>query len=194
MANDPSGNDPKDIWQQQSREMSTVRLERMIRRRAQELRARTGRELVGTIVSPAIVVSISSFGIARGDNPMQRAAFAIATAWSVAGAFVMNRGMWSGMRTEDGTSATGLAFYRREIERRRYLFHRVMQWSFAPVVLAIGALIAWLRERGPVAKMIPFLTLVTIWIAAAVVMHRTRREDLQREIDELNDIEKENKP
>lgn len=168
-------------------------LEKMIRRRAQELRNRTGRELVGTLVSPAIVAGISGFGIAQGDNPMQRAAFAIATGWSVAGAFVMNRGMWSGKRAENGASATGLAFYRREIERQRYVFGRVMQWSFAPVVLALGGLIAWLRERGPVAKMIPFLTLVVIWIAAILVMRRTRREDLEREIDTLNDIEKENR-
>lgn len=192
MANDPSENNPKKIWQSQPSGISTVTLEKMIRRRAEELHAKTGRELVGAIVSPAAVVGISGFGIAQGDNPMQRTAFAIATVWSIAGAFVMNRGMWSGARAAESASATGLAFYRREIKRRRYLFRRVMQWSVAPVVLALGALIAWLRERGPVTKMIPFLTLVVIWIAAVLAMRRIRREDLKREIDELNELEKEN--
>jgi len=194
MANDPSGNDPKTVWQSQPRGISTVTLEKMIRRRAQELHTRTGRELLGSIVSPATVIGISGYCIAQGDNPIQRAVFAVATAWSIAGAYVLNRGMWSSASAEDSASATGLAFYRREIERRRYLFRRVMQWSFAPVVLALGALIAWLRERGPVAKMVPFLTLVVLWIVAVAVMRKTRREDLQRDIDELNDIEKENRP
>jgi len=194
MANDPSENNPKTIWQSQPGGVSAVTLEKMMRRRAQELHGKTGRELLGSIVSPVTVVGISAYCIAQGDNLMQRAAFAVATAWSILGAYIVNRGMWRGTRFQDAASATGLTFYRREVERQRHLFRCVMQWSFAPVVLAVGALIAWLRDRGPVSKMIPFLTLVAIWIAAVLVMRKTRRDDLQREIDDLNEIEKENRP
>ena len=40
----------------------------------------------------------------------------------------------------DAAFSTGLEFYRREIERRRYLYGRVLPWSFGPVVLSVRRL------------------------------------------------------
>ena len=41
--------------------------------------------------------------------------------------------------------------------------------------------------------MIPFLTLVVIWIVGVFVVRMREQRELQREIDELNNIERENR-
>ena len=38
----------------------------------------------------------------------------------------------------------------------------------------------------------PFMTLVVVWIAAYFVIRMREQRELQREIDELNDIERDN--
>jgi hypothetical protein len=66
------------------------------------------------------------------------------------------------------------------------------------MVLAIGALLlpivtGGIRERGAFRNMIPFLTLLALWIGGFFVIRMRQQRELQREIEELNDIERENK-
>jgi hypothetical protein len=198
MANDPSGNDPKAIWQSQPRGISTVTLEKMIRRRAQKLHRRAVWERLGSVSGPLSTVAFSAFGIALGYNPVQRAVFAIAVAWSLGGAHVMNRGTWQGRLADDAALATGLEFCRREIERGIYVQRRFLLWVLAPIVLTVGALVVpelanGFRAGGMLANSIPFFSLFALWIIGVFVFRRVRWKKLQREIDELNDIEKENR-
>jgi len=197
MANDSSGNDPKSIWQSQPRGISTVTLEKMIRRRAGKLHRKAIRERLGSIAGPLCTVAFSVFGIALAYNPMQLAAFAIAVAWSVAGMYVLNRGTWQGRLAEDAALATGVEFCRREIERGIYVQRQFLLWVFAPIVLAVCAFVAphlasGLRDRA-LAKSIPFFSLFTLWVILLFVFRRLRWKELRCEIEELNDIEKENK-
>jgi hypothetical protein len=41
--------------------------------------------------------------------------------------------------------------------------------------------------------MIPFLTLLALWLGGFFVIRMRQQRELQREIEELNDIERENK-
>ena len=91
----------------------------------------------------------------------------------------------------------GLQFCRREIERQRDLVRRGLLWSFGPVVLAIGTFILGLalvgtRGRGILPNGLRFLCLVFIWIVAYFIIRVREQRDLQREISEMDDIEKEN--
>jgi hypothetical protein len=197
MPDDPSGNDPRTIWQNQPAEPSAMTLE-TIRRKARELHARTRRELLGNIAAPLAVVVFAGLGAAIFDDPPQRTVFALALAWALAGQYFLHRGMWSATLPGDAALTTGLEFYRREIERRRYLFRRVLQWSFGPMVLAIGALLLPIvtggtAERGAYRNMIPFLTLLALWLVGFFVVRMRQQRELQREIEELNDIERENR-
>ena len=96
----------------------------------------------------------------------------------------------------DAALSTGLQSYRREIARRRDLFQRVLLWSFAPVLLAIGTFVvalAKVSDRGIFPNALPFMTLVVIWIVAFFVIRMREQRELQREIDELNEIERESR-
>ncbi len=198
MRNDSSRNDPKTIWRSQPREISTVTLERMIRRRAQELHAKTLRERLGSLAGPVCTIAFSAFGIALGYNPVQLVVFAIAIAWSLAGVYVLNRGGWQATLAGDAALATGLEFCRREIEWRIYIHRRILQWCLAPIMLAIGAFFvpamrSAVREHAKLANAIPFFALLVLWIIGFFVLRVRGWRTLQQEVDELNDIEMENR-
>jgi hypothetical protein len=202
MRNDRTRNDPRTIWQNQPTEASAMTLEK-IRQKAQELHARTRRQMIGNLSMPITVFFFAGYGIAKLHNELLRTLFAFAIVWSLAGQYFLNRGMWSAMLPGDAAVSTGLESYRREVERRRYLFSRVMLWQFGPAVFAIGVLIVliWslgvenrgLAVKDALLKMIPFLTLVVTWIAAVFAVRMRQQRELQREIDELNDIERVNR-
>jgi len=166
-----------------------------IRRKVRELHAKTRRELLGNIAAPLAVVVFSGLGAAIFDDPPQRTAFALALAWALAGQYFLHRGMWSATLPGDAALTTGLEFYRREIERRRYLIRRALLWSFGPVLLTIGTFIVALAKIGgrdlPIfPNALPFLTLVLIWIAAYFVIRMREQRKLQREIDALDEIDR----
>jgi hypothetical protein len=207
MRNDSSENDPRTIWQNQPTEPSIMTLEK-IRQKTQELHAKTRRQMIGNSIMPLAVFAFYGYGIAKFSNPALRTIFACAIAWSLAGQYFLNRGMWSAMLPGDAALSTGLESYRREVERQRSLFGRFMLWQFGPLMFAIATLILLIltlgirnREmplngailRGALLKMSPFLTLMAIWIVSFFVIRMRAQRQLQREIDELNEIERANR-
>jgi hypothetical protein len=200
MRNDSFGNDPRTIWQNQPTEPSAMTLEK-IRQKVRELHAKTRRQLLGNLVLPVIIVAFYGFGIKQFQNPALRSVFAFAIAWSLAGLYFLNRGMWSAMLPGDAALSTGLESYRREVERRRSLSGRIMLWGFGPVVFAIATLIMLILSlgigsgmslKGTLLKMTPFLSLLFLWLVSYFIIRMRQQRELQREIDQLNDIESEN--
>jgi len=195
MRDDLPENDPRAIWQNQSTEPSVMTLEK-IRQKVRELHAKTRRQLLGNLAVLLFVIAFYSFGIRQ--FPMLQPLLLFAIAWSLAGLYFLNRGMWFEAMPGDAALSTGLEFYRREIERRRCLFRRVLLWSFGPVLLAIATFLLAIatigvRGGGIFPNAIPFMVLVVIWIAVYFVIRMREQRELQREIDELNDIEAENR-
>jgi hypothetical protein len=124
--------------------------------------------------------------------------FALALAWSIAGLFFLNRGLWSAAMPSDVGISSGLQSCRREIERQRDLVRRGLLWSFGPIMLAIGAMILSLamvgtRTRGVLPNALPFLVLVVVWIVTYFIIRVREQRDLQRAISELDEIENENR-
>ncbi len=178
-------NDPKQLWQGQKTEVSTITLE-LVRERARELRAKTRNALLGWMALPLVVAGFGGWAVVtvKGGTG-QQVATGIAFAWSVAGLYFARRGM----RDEAGMR-TGLESYRRELERRRILHSRALRWVFGPLLLSIGAFVAPLASQGMILRMIPFLSLVAIWIGAVFVMRVLEERELARELDVLREIEK----
>ena len=181
-------NDPKQIWKSQPEEPSEMTLDE-IRRRARALHNKTRKDLIQNIAVTAALVLLAAFGIGRGVDPLQQAAYAVVVVWAMAGLFFLGRGMWD---AEPG-SGTGIELYRQEIERRRSFFHRVMRWSFGPMVLALAVFILDLNMKagpgGLYPKAAPFLVLVAAWIVAYFYMRREESQCLKREIESLNRLQ-----
>jgi hypothetical protein len=202
MSSDSAGNDPRTIWKNQPTEPSALTLDN-IRKKTRELHAKTRRDLIKSVAGPLAVIVICVFGL-QFPHPALRAALAFSLSWSLAGQYFLNRGMWSATLPGDAGLQTGLDSYRREVERRRSLFGRVLLWQFGPVVLAIAILIlvlltlgigdrGMLNEalvKGTLRKMTPFLVLTVLWMLGIFVVRMRQRRELQREIDELNEVER----
>lgn len=191
MQNDSS--DPRKIWQNQPTEPSPMTL-KLIRMKVRDLRAKTRRRLWGSWVGPLVVGAFSAYGIKliHSVSPLLDVAFVVPIVWSLAGAYFINRGLWFAAMPGDAALSTGLEFYRREIERRRALDGRVLLWSFGPIILAMAAFILFLVivTRGRIfPNGLPFVILVAVWIAAYLIVRMREQRDLQREIEELKDIE-----
>jgi hypothetical protein len=173
-----------------------------IRRKVRHLQAKTRRQMLGNMVVPFAVVAFYGFGIKQFHHPALRSVFAFGMAWSLAGLYFLNRGMWSAMLPGDAALSPGIESYRREVQRRRSLSARFMLWGFGPVVFAIASVIMLILSLGigrgmhlreALLKMSPFLTLTVIWIVSFFVIRMRQQRELQREIDELNDVERANR-
>ena len=195
MQGDPSENDPRTIWQNQPTEPSVMTLE-TIREKMRELRAKTRRDLLGTLTGPLVVAFFYAFCMKQFPAQQRlQPLFVLALVWSLAGLYFLSRGKWSGEMPGDAGLSAGLEFCRREIERRRDYFRRVLLWGAGPVLLAIATFVLALAlgaGRGILPKAMPFMTLVVVWIAAYVVIRARQVRELQRELDELNAIDREN--
>ena len=195
MLNDSSTNDPKAIWQNQPTEPSKMTLV-MIRHKTQQLQGKTRRDLLGEIAASVFLVGLSGFGIAWVNGAALRAAFALAIIWTLAGQYFVDRGSLSDAAQLDVSLSTSLESYRREVERRRYLSSRFLLWSFGPAILAVGALSAYLLtiawNRGFLRNTIPFFTLLGLWFVGVFVIRMRQQRELQREIDQLNEVERSN--
>jgi hypothetical protein len=189
---------PKDIWLNQPTETPTMTL-KLIQQRSRDLRSTTRRKLFGALVGPVATAILYVFGMKEFTALRQtlQPLFAAAFAWSLAGLYFLNRGMWSAVMPADAGLITGLEFCRREIERQRDLVRRSLVWSFAPIMLAMGAFILALamvstKAKGLFPNGLPFLIAIAVWIFAYFIIRLREQRELQRGIDDLNDMEKEN--
>lgn len=188
-----SENDLIRLWQNQPQQGTAMTL-KLIRQRAQDLRARNRRETFGNLATIPITVAISWFGFLHTREVGFRSAFVLAAVWAALGQYLLYRGMWVPVSPERSALMAGLEFYRREIERRRNLVGRFLEWSFGPIILSIGALIVLLtgmaRTIGRYEAALPFSVAVVIWIVAMIVIRSHHQRELKREIEQLKEIEK----
>lgn len=186
----------KAAWQKQPTETSAMSLI-LIRQKARALRAKTRRQMLGTLTVPLVIVFFYVFCIKQFPNvrEMVHALFAFALAWSIAGLYFLNRGGRSGEMPGDAGFTMGLEFCRREIERILYYFHRDLLWAFGPVLLAIATLLTVLAVTAGTTfflSAMPLMTVVVLWIAAYLLIRARQQRAFRRERDELNGIENEN--
>ncbi len=198
MRDDLPGDGPKNIWLNQPTEKPTMTL-RLIQQRSRDLRTRTRKKLLGTLAAPLAAGLFYAFGMREFASLRQvlQPLFGFAVAWSLVGLFFLNRRMWYAVMPADAGLSSGLEFCRGEIERQRDLLGRVLLWSFGPVLLAISTFIlalamAGTKDRGIFPNGIPFLILVVVWIVAYFVIRLQEQRALQRELDELNEVQSEN--
>ncbi|WP_321476289.1 hypothetical protein [uncultured Paludibaculum sp.] len=188
--------DLKAIWHNQPTETSTMTL-KLIRAKARDLHAKTRRQLLATAVGPLVTAFFYTFAIRQLPQiaNLLHPLFLFALVWSLGGLYFLNRAMWSTVMPGDAGLSTGLAFCRGELERRRLLLRRILLWSFGPLLMTLATFILALAIAGGGGRRIlsngrPFLVLVVVWILAYFVLRARDQRELQREIDELDDIEK----
>ena len=199
MQNDSPDNGVRTIWLNQPTE-KPIMISKLIEQRSRELRAKTLRKLIGTVAFPLAAGLFYAYSMKEFPALRQvlQPPFAFAVAWGLAGLYFLNRRMWSAVMAGDIGLNRGLEVCRQEIERQRDLVRRSLVWSFGPLMLAVATFVLALamastRERGIFPNGLPFLVLMVVWIVSWFVIRFREQRGLQREIDELKDIEMENR-
>ena len=199
MQNDSPENGVRAIWLNQPTEKPTM-ISKLIEQRSRLLRAKTRRKLIGTVACPLVAGIFYAYCMKQFPALRQvlQPPFAFALAWSLVGLYFLNRGMWSAVIPGDVGLNTGLEVCRLEIKRQRDHVRRFLLWSFGPVMLAIATFVLALamvstREQGILPNGIHFLILMVVWIVSWFLIRLREQSELQREIDELKDIEMENR-
>ena len=199
MQNDSPENSVKTIWLNQPTEKPTM-ISKLIAQKSRELRTRTRRGLMGTVTAPLAAGIFYAFSMKASPALRQvlQPLILFALSWGLAGVYFLNRGMWPAAMPGDLGLKTGLQACRREIERQRDLARRVLVWSFAPLMLTVATFILALalippRGRGIFPNGLPFLIVLVVWIVLFFVLRSREQRKLQHEIDELKEIEMENR-
>lgn len=174
----------KDLWQGQPPEGARIVADVLRQRAAEAARKRRG-ERFGQSVRIALLSAIAIGGIFFVDHTPQRIAFGIAALWNLAGLI----GLWHGQRFSDNAElGSCVAFCRAELERRRHSLRAARLWQAGPVLLFIAALVY--PHLGFVQRMLPFLSLVGLWLILLVAQRHVQLRAVDREIEELKNLEK----
>lgn len=186
----PPNNDAKLIWKGQKTEGKTM-LAQEIRRKAQRLDASNRRDItIGLIVALMLTV----FGVVglltlQRLEPTARIIIAIVLLLLWGGAWYNNRRKSRALAV-DADLAASLAFYRRELERRRDYFAKP-PWIL--IVLVIFAFLQFLlvaKQWSPAMKeLLPYPIALIVCFAVFVPLWRRQARKFQHELDTLKDFE-----
>jgi hypothetical protein len=191
MANEPSPNDLKNLWQEQKVEIMRFSVDE-IRRKADTFRSKIRRRNIREYLGAAFVVLASSWYFVTINKPIPRISFALMIAGTLYVAYRLYR-MGSARETPAGMGyATGLNYYRSELERQRDLLRRVWSWYLAPLIPGLALLIGWSLFSAPPARR--WYVAAYMVVAAALfwgIAHLNKRaaQRLDRRIMELNAME-----
>jgi fatty acid desaturase len=195
MPNDSLSNDPQSIWKNQLTEPFKM-TSSMIHRKTQRLHTKTRRELLNSIGVSSSVVGLSIFGIVRFHGAVMCALFVLTIGWTLVTQYFVYRGSVVNSELSHVSLNTSLQSYRREVERQLRLSSRFLLWSFGPIMLGFGVigalLLAIVGPHGFLRYTAPYLTLLGVLFLGVVFTRIQQQRDLQREIDELKEIERSN--
>lgn len=190
-------NDPREIWRSQSTEPMEIKLgSHRLRQRARDLRSKSRRELLNSIVFAGLIAAGSVYGSIWTDSPVARASFAVTAAWVLIGQFFLHRTKRQAPPPEDAGLRTSLDSCRRELEQHIRFDRGALLWLHGPLFLAFGTLIGTLvvavGGRGMLVKMAePVLALLVTWTLCMVVFRQSQEREFRRAIEELDQIERE---
>jgi hypothetical protein len=183
------GKDPGDIWRNQPEELP-LNLELIVNRRTEVLSSSTRSEILMSIGAALILIGVVAWRLELDHEGLLEFGFAAAIAWAAISLYCFRRRIWRrDVPGRDAVAATGLDYYRTELERRRDHLKNEWLWH-GPLLLAAIILIAVFTGRAnvafqPLRSVLPLLVLLAAWTGFGSWRRRLQARDLQREIDEI---------
>ena len=196
MANESLPNDRlKRVWQNQPSEgmrMSVDEIRQGAGKFERKIYWRNAREYVAGLV----VVVFLGFEFWRTSDALARVAFGLIIAGVLYLIWHLHRRGSSQSLPADLGLASGVEFYRRELERQRDLLQSVWSWYLGPVIPGLAVLTVaearansgHLRHFGAGLSAINLLFIALLFVLIGWLNRRGARS-LQNQIDELNALE-----
>jgi hypothetical protein len=191
MSDQTGAKDPATIWRHQPEEKLKVNLQQIVNRRTEELSSSTRSEILMSIVAAVLFVGVMAWRFAPSYNRLHELGFVAVIAWVVISLYWFRRRIWRrDVSRPDAAAATGLEFYRKELERRRDHLRNGWLWH-GPLLLASVILTAILisgKALQPFRNVLPLVVLLTVWTAFGFRRRLRQARELQREIDEMQPL------
>jgi hypothetical protein len=184
-----SGKDPGAIWRNQPQEKIEVRLEKIVNRRTRELKSSSRSESLASIGAALLFVVVMVWRFPPAQNRILELGLAAVVVWIVISLYRFRHRIWPRNPSPlDTVAATGLEYYRQELEQRRDHLRNSWLWH-GPLSLACIVLIANFAGQAfpDLARwrnVLPLVVLLVVWIAVGLGLRRRQARELQREIDE----------
>ncbi len=189
MSEESKANDMGTVWRNQPAEIP-ISLEGLMNRRARELYSATRAEILLSIGAAFFFIAVLAWRFAADHDRIPQLGVAAALAWVLISLYwFRDRIRGKGSPGRDALAATGVEFYRKELERRRDHLKNAWLWH-GPLLLACITLIAvligrqYVTYRG-VGGVLPLLVLLGLWTAYGILRRLRQAGELQREIEEI---------
>jgi hypothetical protein len=145
-----------------------------------------------SILSALLLVAVMAWRFAGEYDPYILAGFGAVIAWVAASLVSFRKRLGQNGARADDVAASGIEYYRRELEQRRDYLRNAWIWH-GPMVLACLILAAVLARRAlpgvhRLRSVVPLLVLLAVWAGFGFVRRVRLARQVQREIDELNSV------
>jgi hypothetical protein len=193
MADESRAKDPGAAWRDQPEEKTTVDLSQFMNRRVHELYWSTRAEILLSIGAAAFFVAVTAWRLAPIRDPIQQLGFAVVVAWVLTSLWWFRRRIW---RPEPAPpkalAASGVEYYRKELERRRDHLRNAWIWH-GPLLLACMIFgISFFGKAFPspdrLRSLLPLVLALLVWTAIGLWRRRRLAQQIQREIDEIGQL------
>jgi hypothetical protein len=178
------------VWRGQPEEMLAVNLNQIMDRRMSELHSRTRSEILTSVGAAVLLIAVVAWRFAPESGRLVAVGIAAGLGWIAITLYSFRGRIWANETPRpDAVAASGLAYYRAELERRRDHLRSIWLWN-GPLVLACGVLVAVLAGRSFLGferfgSAIPLMALLAGWVAFGFWRRRLQAREIQREIEEL---------
>lgn len=180
--------DFKNLWQNQEvdeMKFSVAELRAKAAAFQQRIRRRNLREQAACL----IVILCMGWSFFRPSPAVPRISFALMIAGAIYVAWHLQfRGTAKELPSDMGT-ASGIEFYRRELEKQRDLARNIWIWYLGPLIPGMALLVIWGIVTLPADKRwypMPFATLSLFAFWSIDRLNRRAAQQLNRQIEELN--------
>jgi len=179
---------PGAVWKNQPKEAKAVNLEQIMNQRTEQFHVSTRSEILMSIAAAVLLVAVLAWRIVPVRDPLMEAGFAAVVAWVLISLVVFRRRIWPPAIPPETLAATGVEYYRRELETRRDHLRNAWIWH-GPLALACLLMIA-VFARGtysyrPFVNVLPLILLLAAWTGFGLWRRLSQAREIQRELDEL---------
>jgi hypothetical protein len=189
MSDEKRAKDAGAIWKAQPEERLTVNLEQIVKRRTEDLDSSTRWEILMSISAALLLTGVTAWRLGPVRDRLLQVGYTAAMVWVVICLYRFRHRIWRQPAGRDAKAATGLEYYRKELEQRRDHLRRAWLWH-GPLFLAGMMLIAILTGNTfsgyqPLRNVLPLVVLLAVWTGFGLWRRRRQAKELQREIDEI---------
>jgi hypothetical protein len=170
-----------------------MNVHRIVNRRARELYSRTRAEVITSLAAPVLFIAVVAWRFGFTNDRLVRWGFALIVTWIAISLYAMRRRIWGPREpAPDAAAAASMDYYRHELQERRDHLRSLWLWH-GPMLLAcivfLGAVLArvWPVYRH-MLNALPFIALLLAWSVLNLWQRRRQAMELQRELDELDQL------